>query len=156
MRPYLLAILAVVAIAVVAVGVHGCAAEANAVRVIEQNGAAVSKPIPTVTVFVPQSGGGEKSFGDQQLAAIVPVLKDVDKFTGLQLDGSSISDASMSRLTSLTQLESLDVSRTAVTAKGLLELRSLPKLKVIRTGATQLSADDRKTLAAAMPGVVIE
>ena len=52
MRPYVLAMLAVVIIAAVAVGVHGCAAEANAVRVIEQNGAAVSKPIPTVTVLI--------------------------------------------------------------------------------------------------------
>ena len=156
MRPYVRAILAVAIISTGAAALHGCAAQANAVRVIEQHGAAVSKPIPTVTVFVPRSAGGEKSFGDQQLAAIVPVLNDVDRFTGLQLDGTSITDASMARLTTVTQLETLDVSGTAVTAKGLLELRSLPKLKRIRTGATQLSADDRTRLAATMPRVEIE
>lgn len=131
-------------------------AEARAIAVIEQNGAAISKPAPDVIVFVPQSGGGERQFGDRQLGTILPVLGDLSRFRGLQLDGSSITDASMTRLKDLPQLEFLDVSRTAVTVAGLLELRSLPNLKILRTDPTQLSAEDRNRLMLAMPRVKLE
>jgi hypothetical protein len=74
MRPFLFSIVALFGILFLGglLGIRILFPENRAVAVIEQNGAAVSKPIPTVTVFVPQSGGGEKSFGDQQLAAIAP------------------------------------------------------------------------------------
>lgn len=158
MRPFLVTIVALLVILSVGmfVGIRLLFAESRAIAVIEQHGAGVSKPIPTVTVSASSPLGEESFFGDPQLTAIIPVLEDLDKFTGLKLDGTSITDASMSRLKSVPQLETLDVSRTRVTVKGLLELRSLPKLKVIRTGAMQLTSDDRKALAAAMPNVDVQ
>ena len=155
MRSFLLKI-AVMFIAVtlaVLVCVRIAFAEEFAIRIIEQNGAAVSKPIPDVTVFVPHSGGGEKAFADQQFLAISPVLKDIRYFDALQLNGSSVTDASIGQLKKLVPLRSLDVSYTGISANGLLQLRSLPSLRCITTGAAQLSCDDLNRLKAAMPGV---
>lgn len=121
----------------------------SAVTTMEKNGAAVSKPMPNVTVLVPETGGGEKKFGDQQLLAILPALPHVDRFDSLDLHGSSVTDAGIARLTKLAQLSSLDVSYTPVTVNGLLALQGMPSLQRIIIAPDQFSTQDLERLNAA-------
>lgn len=132
-----------------------CARESYAVNEIEQNGAAISKPIPTVTVFVPLTGGGEKSFGNQQLLAILPYVDYVDRFAGISVRGTSVSDSSIAQLANVTALQTLDVGDTEVTASGLLQLRALPNLHQITISPGQLNETDRNRIKQAMPKVQI-
>jgi hypothetical protein len=140
----------------VAVAVGGCGRQADAVRVIEQNGAAISKPIPKVTVAVPRTDiGREKNFGDEQLRAILPAVKELDKFNALSLAGSSVTDVGIGHLKTLTELERLDVYETAVTVDGLLGLQHLPKLKFIAISRGQYSEEALAKLKRAFPKATI-
>jgi len=96
------------AVGLIVIGVRHALDPSAALRTIADNGAAASKPMPTVTVFVPETGGGEKKFGDQQLLAILPALPHVDYFDTLDLHGSSVTDSGVGQLQGLTQLETLD------------------------------------------------
>jgi hypothetical protein len=124
---------------------------------IEQHGAAISKPIPKVTVFVPRTSiDREKQFGDEQLRAIVPAMKDLDKFNALNLSGSSVTDEGIRDLSTLTELEVLDVCETAVTADGLMQLQHLPKLTFITVSDGKYSDEALAKLKRAFPRVTIE
>ena len=125
----------------------------NAVRVIAEHGAAVSKPLPTVTVLVLETGGSEKWFGDQQLLAIIPVLGDVHKFAGLSLPGTSVSDESITQLKAISELQRLDISDTNVTADGLVRLQGMPNLRTIIFEQAQFRPHDLDRLRAALPSV---
>lgn len=122
---------------------------------IERNGAAISKPNPGATLFVPMTGGGERSFGDKQLLAILPYVDDINRFSGISVRGSSVSDASIAELANTSSLQTLDVGDTAVTVAGLIQLRSLPNLSQITVSPGQLNAADRDRLRRAMPRVRI-
>ncbi|MDB5325760.1 MAG: hypothetical protein JWM57_1329 [Phycisphaerales bacterium] len=156
MRPYALSFLLAVIVIAVAVAFHVCVRETNAVRVIEQNGAAISKPIPNVTVFVPQTNTGrEKQFGDEQLRYIAPAIKCLSKFNELNLSGSSVTDAGIRHLKAVEELEQLDVCETAVTVDGLLQLQQLPKLRVIAISRAQYSDEALAKLKRAFPKATI-
>jgi hypothetical protein len=123
---------------------------------IEQHGAAISKPIPNVTVFVPRtSTDREKQFGDEQLRAIVPAMKELDKFSALNVSGSSVTDAGIGHLTTLTELERLDVYETAVTVDGLMQLQHLPKLTFIAISRGKYSDKALAKLKGAFPKATI-
>lgn len=154
MRRFLLSFLSATIVLGVSVAEYGCLQESNAVQIIERNGAAISKPIPDVTVFVPETpGGGEKSFGDPQVMAILPAVGDLSDFAGFSFRGSSVSDASMGLLKTLTRLRRLDVSYTNVTVAGLLQLQGLPKLRSIVLAPGQLSPAELLRARQALPQV---
>ena len=143
-------------VGLIVIGVRHARDESKALRTIADNGAAASKPMPTaVTVFIPETGGAEKMFGDEQLLAILPALPHVDDFDALDLHGSSVTDAGIGQLRKLTQLEALDVSDTPVTIKGLLALQGLPRLRQISIAPDQLSHQDLQRLNAAFPNVIL-
>ena len=57
-------------------------------------------------------------------------LKDLK---GLYLGGTGVTDAGLKHLETMTQLETLDLTRTRVTGRGVSRLKeSLPSLKIIR------------------------
>lgn len=123
---------------------------------IERHGAAITKPIPNVAVFVPRrSADGREKFGDEQLRAIVPAMKDLNRFNELDLGYSSITDAGIHHLRTLSELEELHVHETAVTVNGLTELRHLPKLRLIVISRGQYADDDLATLKREFPKATI-
>jgi hypothetical protein len=129
------------------------AAHDHATRVIAENGAAITKPRPTVTVVVLETGGGEKWFGDQHLLAIIPVLGDVHKFAGLSLPGTSVSDTSITQLRAIPKLQRLDISNTNVSVDGLMQLQGMPNLRSITFEQAQFTPRDLDRLRAGLPSV---
>ena len=117
-------------------------------RTLADNGAAAMKA-PDGRVFVT-----EKTFGDQQLMAIIPALSHVSYFNSLDLHGSSVTDAGIGKLSTLDALQALDVSDTPVTVNGLLALQRLPNLHSITLSPGQLSEVDMQSLNAAFPRVI--
>ena len=129
---------------------------ATAVEIVIQNGAAISKPLPDVHVFVPRTSMGHESrFGDDNLAVIAPHLSHIRKFAGLRLDGTSVTDAGLARLVEVPELKRLQVCDTSVTAKGLTQLKSLPRLQEVVVSWHQLSDSDIDRLRHKMPGVKV-
>ncbi|MCX7424590.1 MAG: hypothetical protein NTW96_03015 [Planctomycetia bacterium] len=61
-----------------------------------------------------------------------PGLANLESLEDLNLDGTAIDDAGMAYLRPLRQLSRLDLSHTAVTGRGLRELRHLPNLSILR------------------------
>jgi hypothetical protein len=159
MRPqlmYFVAFLLTFAVLAVSCSERGMFGGGEAGATIEKHGAAISKPIPKITVFMPRtSNDREKQFGDEQLRAIVPAMKELDKFNPLNVSGSSVTDAGIRHLKTLTELERLDVYETAVTVNGLMELQHLPKLSFIAISRGQYSDEAVAALKRAFPKATI-
>jgi len=90
-----------------------------------------------------------RDFGDRQLKAMAPSLSLVGGFHSLLIDRTAVTDAGISQLAAVTELEGLDVSGTQVTVNGLLTLQRLPKLSAIVVSPGQLSDSDMKRLYSA-------
>ena len=130
--------------------------DARADEVIEQCGCGVSMPIPDVTVYTSFQGlRSPLKFDDAQLARIVPALPDVDHFDGLDLTGTSVTDAGVARLATVPQLRRLVVSGTPITTTGLMQLRGLPRLAQVVVAPGQITPADLRALAIAMPRVEV-
>lgn len=125
-----------------------------AVKTIGDNGATCSDDPNDVRVFVVGMGGGEKQFGDAQLRAILPALSRIDHFHSLDLHGSSVTDAALGQLKSLSMLDAIDVSDTPVTLNGLLALKGMPRLSYITLGPGQLTASEMRMLNAGFPRTI--
>jgi hypothetical protein len=112
-------------------------------------------PTPDVVVSWVDVGRGYKTFGDSQLAAIAPVLDDVDWFGGLNLGGSSVSDNGLRCVAIVRRLKILYINDTSISVKGLVYLHGMPNLRTIVFKHGQFSAAELQTLRAAMPRVTI-
>jgi hypothetical protein len=139
-------------------GTSGCAVslmgDSRAESEIAQQGAAVSKPIPDVRVFVARtSDHREKRFGDAQLLAILPTLGRLHRFNELDVSRTSVTNASVSQLKGLQSLEVLNVAGTPVTVVGLLPLMHLRKLRLVIVAPGQLSESDLVLVRPAFPNV---
>jgi hypothetical protein len=138
-----------------AVGCDDLSGPEDAVRAICDHGFAVSKPLPNVTVFVPQAGGTEHNVRDEQVLAIIPAIKRLHQFNALDLTGSGVTDRSLQALAQLPKLEKLAVTDTRVSEAGLEALRNLPHLRSITIAQGQFSSAQLAAIQAALPGVTI-
>jgi hypothetical protein len=80
-------------------------------------------------------------------------LAKLKKLRSLSLSATEIGDAGLKALCSLPDLEYLNIGDTRVTDAGLAELKTLPKLKVLVTWKPVVSAERKKELGVAIPGL---
>ena len=73
-----------------------------------------------------------------------------DKYE-LNLARTSITDAGLTRLTSLTDLHELDLSQTKITDAGLTRLSELKKLRQLRLGSTHVTPQGIAKLRKSLP-----
>ncbi len=84
-----------------------------------------------------------QSFGPGALPRIVEGYPNLEV---LEAAGNRIVDEDLASLTALTELQSLDLSRTSVTSDGIASLPALPALKSINLAGT--AVDDASSLTA--------
>ena len=130
------------------IGIAGCQLSGDATVVSEINnlGAAVTKPLPDVAVFVAQAGGRERLFSDDQLMSLIPLLNRLEKFERLDLTGTSVTDASVIRLKDVHDLRGVNLSKTKVSVRGIGSLTSGSSLRVVWIAEHQFATDDIETL----------
>src|SRR5262249_33110768 len=71
--------------------------------------------------------------------ALVHLKSVADSLTGLDLDGTPITDEGLVHVAELKNLETLSLNRTRISDAGLQHLQGLNKLKKLNLGRTQLT-----------------
>lgn len=89
---------------------------------------------------------------DDQLA----LLGEMPNLTKLYLDGTSISDATLSYLNDLKHLQYLNLVGTKVTAGGVAQLGQLPTLEKLFLYRTDISITERLELMSQFPDIQID
>lgn len=79
------------------------------------------------------------------------IVKRFPKISDLVLNDTAITDDGMKQLNRLTGLMRLDIHRTNISKKGVLELKGLTKLIDIGAIATKVTAADEKAVKEALP-----
>jgi hypothetical protein len=75
----------------------------------------------------------------EDLAALLPLLRELRELTELSIQNSKLSDTGMAYLEGLPKLERLGVSGTPIGDDGLKVLKSLPNLRVLVLGQTAVT-----------------
>lgn len=86
-----------------------------------------------------------------RIQKLEPLRRQFPRLHNLKLRGSSVSDADLTGLVGLHRLRWVDLSRTAVTDKGLLTLPRIPQLNVIELQGTRTTSQGAFRLQAALP-----
>jgi hypothetical protein len=129
---------------VVALCIAGCANDDD-IRALGSHGLFLTKTHNTAFV-ARMSDHSELAFGDAELREALPFLQRLPQVKRRQLDGTSVTDASIAEVKSLSTLEELVVDETAVTAQGLLALKGMPRLHFLLVDEKRLSASDLEML----------
>jgi hypothetical protein len=91
---------------------------------------------------------------DDDLRRATPYLRKV-RLTELDLQDTKFTDAAVPELLKLNTLETLHVQRTLFTVDGLLQLGSLPRLKMLYVTGEQFTEQDISRVRAAQPHVQV-
>lgn len=81
--------------------------------------------------------GLEKKVED--LAALLPLLRDLPELTLLNIQNEKMDDASMAQLNDLPKLATLGLSSAAIGDEGLKVLKTLPALRTLTLGGTSIT-----------------
>ena len=84
---------------------------------------------------------------------VLPLFKNIKK---LNLTGADLGDSDVQKLSSLKELQSLNLSKTGVTAKGVAYLKGNPKLKNIYLFDSKFDKKQFKTLKSQFPQTVLD
>lgn len=85
-------------------------------------------------------------------------LKDISgqsRLYELQIGGNPITNDGLNHILNLKNMQFLDLTDSRVTALGLLKLKVLPQLKMIKIRTNNFSQSDRAALATQLPSVKI-
>jgi hypothetical protein len=83
-------------------------------------------------------------------------LKGLSQLQSLDLDGTQVTDAALEHLKGLTQLQSLGLGGTQVTDAGLEHLKGLTQLQSLGLGGTKVTDAGVKKLQQALPNCAID
>jgi len=89
--------------------------------------------------------GLEKKVED--LAALLPLLRDLPELTLLNIQNETMNDASMAQLQGLPKLATLGLSSAAIGDEGLKVLKTLPALRSLSIGGTSATDAGLATIA---------
>ena len=84
------------------------------------------------------------------------VIVGLAKLTRLHLDNTKLSDAGLSKLTGLKNLQYLNLTGTAVTVKGVTGLKGLTALKSIYVYQTGIKSSDWDNLTTNFPQTLVD
>jgi hypothetical protein len=99
-----------------------------------------------------RSPGQVVSVTDEDIARIC----ELDRLKQLSLSFTDVGDGQLGKLTGLPELEWLQVDCTNVSKKGLMDLGSFPRLKVLTVSSDQIDPDTEECLREKFVGIYIE
>lgn len=98
--------------------------------------------------------GPEK--GDKELERISPLMKQLNRITGLHLYDSRVTDAGMAYLQGINNIKHINLSKTAVSDAGLKHLKGMTQLQLLIVTGTKVTDAGIAELRKASPKLQVE
>lgn len=97
-----------------------------------------------------------RPFGDNELRDVISQLNEFSKFRSLYLGSSQVTDAGLSHLQRLHNIERLSLAGTRVSDKGIEHLMSIGTLRYVDLRGSKVSSDGLQRLQKALPEREVE